>query len=249
MENSKIEPARAKTQGYFRAKCPSGHLYPCPKVRSFRPWGIKAIIFDLGNVLIDFDHHVAAKKLSKLTNKTGEEIYNLFFDSPVTHDFESGKISPEDFFSKVKATLNLSMSYDQFVPVWNEIFFFSEKNLQVFNIANELKKRYRIALLSNINILHFEYIKETFPVLEAFHDIVVSFEVHLIKPEPAIYKRTLEILSASADETFYTDDRKELVESAGTLGINSFQFIGVEDLKNDLKACGINVGNSKYERQ
>jgi FMN phosphatase YigB (HAD superfamily) len=40
---------------------------------------IRAVIFDLGNVLIDFDHRIAAKKLSKLTDKTGEEIYNLFF--------------------------------------------------------------------------------------------------------------------------------------------------------------------------
>ena len=247
MENSKIEPARAKTQGYFKTKCPSGHLYPCPKVRSFRPRGIKAIIFDLGNVLIDFDHRIAAKKLSKLTDKTGEEIYNLFFDSPATHDFESGKISPESFFSKVKATLNLNMSYNEFVPVWNEIFFFSEKNLQVFNIASELKKRYRMALLSNINVLHFEYIKETFPVLEAFHNIVVSFEAHSIKPEPEIYGKTLDILGTSAEETFYTDDRKELVESAVALGIKSFQFIGALDLKNDLKSCGINLGELGYE--
>ena len=208
---------------------------------------IKAVIFDLGNVLIDFDHRIAAKKLSKLTNKTGEEIYSLFFDSPVTHDFESGKISPQDFFSKVKATLDLNMSYEQFVPVWNEIFFFSEKNSQVFNIATELKKRYRMALLSNINVLHFGYIKETFPVLEAFHDIVASYEVRLIKPQPQIYEKTLDILGAHAEETFYTDDRIELVESAGALGIKSFQFIGAEDLKNDLKSCGINLGGFGYE--
>ncbi len=57
---------------------------------------VKGIIFDLGNVLVDFDHRVAAEKLSKFTTRTGKEIYGLFFDSELTGQFEEGKISAQD---------------------------------------------------------------------------------------------------------------------------------------------------------
>jgi FMN phosphatase YigB (HAD superfamily) len=202
---------------------------------------IKGIIFDLGNVLLDFDHTIAANRLSGFTDKDRQQIYNLFFDSELTHLFEDGKISPSQFFSQVKEILNLRLGYDEFVPIWNEIFFFSEKNLQVYNLASGLKGKYQITLLSNINVLHFEYIKKTFPILDAFHNIITSFETGFSKPSPAIYKKALQVLGAEAQNVFYTDDRAELVESARQLGIQGFVFKSPDQLKKDLQGLGINV--------
>lgn len=201
---------------------------------------IEAVIFDLGNVLIDFDHRIAAKKIAEFTGKTGEEIYNLFFDSQLTRSFEEGKISPRQFFSGVKEILGVSIDYDEFSAVWNGIFFFSQKNLGVYNIARSLKKRYRIALLSNINALHLEYVRKTFPVFDAFDYFIASCEVGSCKPDPDIYQKALEVLKAEPQNVFYTDDRIELVESANRLGIKGFVFRGVEQLKSDLLASGIN---------
>src|SRR4030042_11370 len=116
---------------------------------------IEAIIFDLGNVLIDFDHTIAAKKISAFTDKNPQEIFDLFFDSPLTGLFEEGKISPQEFFSEVKKTLNFKLDYAAFLPIWNEIFFLTEKNHAVYALAKTLRDRYKTALLSNINVLHF----------------------------------------------------------------------------------------------
>jgi len=201
---------------------------------------IKAIIIDLGNVLVDFNHRAAAEKLSKFTDKTGEYIYDLFFDSELTGNFEEARISPSDFFSAVKKALNLKIDYDQFVPIWNEIFFFSEKNLQVYNLALKVKDRYKIAILSNINILHLEYVKKTFPVLGAFQ-IFASCDLKLKKPQGPIYQLALKLLGVSPAEAFYTDDRPELVESAKILGIKSFIFSGPQRLKKDFLEAGINI--------
>lgn len=200
---------------------------------------IKAIIFDLGNVLINFDHRIAAERIAKFTDKTPEEIFGLFFDSALTGLFEEGKISPRDFFLKVKEMLNLKIDFDAFVPIWDEIFFFTEANLNVYNLAQKLKNSYRVMLLSNINILHFEYLKKTFPVFDAFHNIATSFELGLRKPDPLIYQKVLTILEARPQEAFYTDDRPELIEAAKGLGIRSFVFSGIEQLKEDLKKCSI----------
>jgi len=201
---------------------------------------IKGIIFDLGNVILDFDHRIAAAKIAKFTDMSGEDIYNLFFDSPATGLFEEGKISPEDFFKIVKESLDLKLNFEEFVPIWDEIFFFSEKNLAAYNIARALKNNYRVALLSNINFLHLEYIKKTFPILDAFHDILTSCELRLRKPDARIYMKALEVLGTGAEETFYTDDRPELVDGAKKLGINSFVFRSAGELKNNLAKLNIN---------
>src|SRR4030042_6411170 len=96
---------------------------------------ISAIIFDLGKVLVDFDHAIAAKRISAFTTKDPQEIFSLFFDSKLTGLFEEGKISPRDFFSGVQNMLNLEIGYEEFLPIWNEIFFLTEKNQAVYNLA------------------------------------------------------------------------------------------------------------------
>lgn len=202
---------------------------------------IQAVIFDLGNVLIDFDHTTAAKKIANFCDKTPQEIFNLFFDSQLTALFEEGKISPLDFFSEVKTMLKLKLDYQGFLPVWNEIFFLTEKNHAVYHLAKSLKAKYKIALLSNVNILHFDYVKEKFPIWDAFHHIITSYEIGFRKPHPQIYQHTLDALKTPAQNTFYTDDRADLIEQASLLGINSFTFQGVSGLKQALRRCGVAI--------
>ncbi|MDD4939326.1 MAG: HAD hydrolase-like protein [Candidatus Omnitrophica bacterium] len=203
--------------------------------------GIKALIFDLGNVLVDFDHMIAAKRAAAFTDKTPRQIYDMFFDSRLTAVFEEGKITPEDFFFEIKKALDLRLDYAGFCPIWNEIFFLSERNRQVHSLAKVLKARYKIALLSNINIMHFEYLKKNFPIFDAFHNIITSFESGHRKPDLEIYEQALGLLGAAPEEAFYTDDRPELVGRAREYGISGFVFTGVERLKNDLLEKGVEI--------
>ena len=201
--------------------------------------GIKAVIFDLGRVLIDFDHWISAKKLSSLTRKSPQELYDLFFDSRLVQSFEEGKIPAQDFFREVKDALDLKIGFEEFVPLWSEIFFLSEENQKVYQLAKQLRRRYIVALLSNVNVLHLDYIKKNFPVWDAFHHVFASCELGFIKPHPEIYRKALEGLGIKPAEAFYVDDRKELVLEAKKLGIRGFVFQGVAQLKKDLASCGI----------
>ncbi len=205
------------------------------------PEVIKVVLFDLGNVLVDFDFNLAAKRIVHFCAKSPEQIFDLLFDSPPTALFESGKIEPLDFFTKVKETLGLSLSYEAFVPIWNEIFFLSAKNRAVYSLVNRLSQNYKTALISNINILHYQYLKERFPVFNVFGQIFLSYELGLAKPDPRIYEKALGSLGALAEEVFYTDDRPELVESARALGIKSFVFSGERQLENDLLSAGVKI--------
>jgi len=201
--------------------------------------GIKAVIFDLGNVLIDFDYGRAAARIFKFTRKTPEELLRFFFESDIPPLFEAGGISPQDFFLKVKEEIGLDLGFEDFVPIWNEIFFLSEKNDRVNEIARNLKGRYKLAFLSNINILHLDYIRSKFAsIVSEFDYPLSSCELGFIKPQEEIYKKALAVLGVSAGEAFYTDDRRELVEGARRLGIKGFVFNGPEQLKEDLAGSG-----------
>jgi glucose-1-phosphatase len=201
--------------------------------------GIKVLLFDLGRVLVDFDHLRAARRIADFCAKTPRQIYDLFFESPATIDFEAGRISPEDFYLKVKEMLDLKLSYASFEPIWNDIFFLSAKNRAVFGLVNTLRQRYQTAMLSNINLLHYEYLKKNFPVFEAFDRVFLSFQLGLIKPDKQIYALVAQKLGIEPHEIFYTDDRPELVESAKSLGFAGSVFTDFNQLIRDLNEAGI----------
>jgi len=202
---------------------------------------IKAVIFDLGNVLVDFDHMIAARKISALCARSADEIYELFFDSEVCGLFEEGKILPQDFFVRIKQMLGLEIGYAEFIRIWDDIFFLTEKNHDVYSLAKQLKVILKTALLSNINILHFEYLKEKFSVFDVFNYIITSYEVRCRKPCARIYQRAIELLAVPAENIFYTDDRRELIEGARAVGIRGYQFRGIKQLMDDLSSEGVNI--------
>ena len=200
---------------------------------------IKVILFDLGRVLVDFDHSRSAARIAAFCSMTPRQIYDLFFESRVTKDFEAGKITPEDFYLQVKQMLGLELGYASFEPIWNDIFFLSAQNRLVFGLVNNLRANYKTALLSNINILHYKYLKKNFPVFGAFDRIFLSFQLGLIKPDKEIYNLVARDLGVRPPEIFYTDDRGELVESAISLGMRGCVFTNFGQLISDLEKSGI----------
>lgn len=203
---------------------------------------IKGFIFDLGNVLINFNHNIAVSRIAPLAkNFNLEAAYQLFFDSNFTRAFEEGKIMPFEFYMQIKKILQCDIPYDDFVKIWNEIFYFSEENAFILAMAQELKRDFPILVLSNINKLHYDYLKEKFPFVFDFTYKILSFEINLIKPDTAIYKRALSFLGTKPDETIYIDDRRDLIEAASKLGIHSIHFKNTKDLFDELTILGIEL--------
>ncbi len=200
---------------------------------------IKVILLDLGNVLVDFDLGPAIKRISGFCSKDPGTIFKLFLDSGITNSFEKGELSAKEFYKKTKDTLELRLGYESFVPIWNEVFFFSSKNRAVYHIANRLKNNYRIALLSNTNALHYKYIKDSFPVFNIFDKVFLSFEMGAVKPDKIIYQKVIKALGVLPENIFYTDDRAELVSSACALGVKGFIFTSAKQLIKDLSSLDI----------
>lgn len=196
---------------------------------------IRAVIFDLGNVLVNFDHRRAAERICAFTDKTPGEIYDLFFDSEITGLFEEGAVAPESFYQKVRELLASDISYESFRPIWNEIFFLSDDNREVVSIARQLRDSHQVCVLSNINALHLEYIRNNFTFLAEFHRVFASCELKLRKPDPRIYRRVAETLGVSLQQCFYADDRPELVSAARSLGMQAYVYRTPQQLRVDLQ--------------
>lgn len=199
----------------------------------------KLILVDLGNVLINFNHWIAANKFLKFSSRSLDDIYHLLFDSPFTKSFEEGSIKSEDFFLNIKEELNLTLDYHRFLPIWNEIFYLTSDNVELCQLIRNLKERFKIILISNINQLHFEYLKENFKIFDPFDKLILSYEVGVRKPHPKIYQAALDAFSISAQQAFYIDDRLDLIEEASKLSLRGTQFKSFESLKGSLEQAGI----------
>ena len=141
---------------------------------------IKAIIFDLGRVIVPFDFRRGYARMEALCGIPAAEIPGRIAPTGLVRRFESGQIEPRDFVAQLSAHLNLNASYEDFCEIWSSVFL--PETLIPEDLLRSLGRRYRLILLSNTNAIHFEMIRAHYPLLRHFHSFVLSYEVGAINP-------------------------------------------------------------------
>ncbi len=197
---------------------------------------IRAFFFDLGNVLIRFNHMEAARKITASTRISPEEFYQFLLESPLVIAHDEGKVSIREFYEGLKVQMGFSLTFDSFLSVWNEIF---EADPGIEALVRRLLRDYPCFLISNTNRSHFEFIRERFRIIDEMSGWALSYEVGRLKPDPAIYRRALELAQVPAAEVFYVDDRSDLIEAGRQLGFQTHRFEGIEPLQAELEKRGI----------
>jgi putative hydrolase of the HAD superfamily len=200
---------------------------------------LKTIIFDLGNVIIPFDFRRGYAAMVPHTTVPPAEIPERIRETGWVPELESGRIEPRDFVERINVLLGSSLSYEAFREIWSSIFL--PDTLIPIELVRELKKRYRMLVLSNTNAIHIEMVSDVYPILHEFDHLVLSHEVRAMKPEPAIYASALANAQARPEECFFTDDILAYVEGARAMGIQAEQFLGYEKLLGDLRFRGVDV--------
>ena len=198
---------------------------------------IKAIIFDLGRVIVPFDFNRGYEKISVLCGVPASQISALISPTRLVQQFECGQLEPRAFVSQLSAHLKMEPTYEEFCEIWSSIFL--PHTLVREKLLEGLAKNYRLVLLSNTNAIHFEMIRENYPLLRHFHSFVLSYEVGAMKPDPLIYRRAVEEARCLPEECFFTDDIAEYVEGAKRQGIDAVQFESGEQIESELRARGV----------
>ncbi|NWF94248.1 MAG: HAD family phosphatase [Syntrophaceae bacterium] len=200
---------------------------------------IEVILFDLGNVILPFNHYQIAEKLSRHSQKeefqNPDKIFSFLFDFErgAVNGYEVGKVSSIQFFQSLKESLHLSLSFEDFLPIWNDIFW---EDAGVSEIIRSLKGRKRLGLISNTNPLHFDYILTKFPIVKAFDQWILSHEVGFKKPAIEIFQKAIEWASVSPEKIVLIDDIRRHVEVAISLGMQGIHFTSAEQLKKELQS-------------
>jgi FMN phosphatase YigB (HAD superfamily) len=193
---------------------------------------IRAVIFDLGKVLIPFDFQRGYERLQPLCGFSAEEVRRRIGNTGLVPQFESGQMGSREFVSKLGEALGVSFDYPHFCEMWSSIFL--RDTLVPEWLVVGLKKRHTLVLLSNTNEIHFDMLERHYPILAHFENRVLSHQVGAMKPSAIIYRKAVELAGCRPEECFFTDDVPEYVEGARTFGIDAVQFLSTAQLQEEL---------------
>ena len=198
---------------------------------------IEVILYDLGNVILPFSHFQIAEKLSRFSQRDEfQEPKRLFsylfdFENGAINGYEIGKVSSLEFFQFLKESLQLTLRFEEFVSIWDDIF---SENEEVSKIILSQKGKWKLGLVSNTNPLHFDYVLKKFPILYIFDKWILSHEIGFKKPAIEIFQRAIEWASVNPEKILFIDDMKTHVEVAISLGMQGIHFISAQQLKEEL---------------
>ncbi len=208
---------------------------------SFYAWkgyceGMKrTFFFDLGNVLIFFDHQKMCRQVAELSGLEMEHVQSIMHEYGDL--YERGHVDSKTLHEVICARAQRSLPFEALMDAVGDIF---EPNPPVISIAMQLKEKgHRLFLLSNTCEAHFDFAKEQFPFLLEFDGHVLSYEVGACKPEKEIYEKALEIAGCEKKECFYTDDMVPYIEMARSLQIDAEPYTNPQALTQHLHARGI----------
>jgi epoxide hydrolase-like predicted phosphatase len=194
---------------------------------------IRAVIFDLGGVLVRTEDRTSRRDLAERLGLTYDELSALVFDSQSAHQAMKGEITTEEHWEQVRKTLGLSK--EQYPQVPMEFWGGDKLDESLVNYLRELRPRYKTALLSNAWDDLRQMIEDIWKFADAFDQIVISAEVGLVKPERPIYEKVLSDLEVKPAEAVFVDDFPENVAGAEAVGLAAIRFTSPDQVLRDLE--------------
>lgn len=191
------------------------------------------IVFDLGNVLLDFPWNDYLKSL-----EADEQICRLIdkkLTQPMWRQFDLG----------IKSTEELLEMFGNAIPEHKELVKYYVANvaecIRPFDYADDWlyemrKKGFRLYYLSNWSKLWFDIAKKNhaMDILDMFDGGIFSYKVHLAKPDFNIYKLLVDKYDLDVRRTIYIDDLQTNVDTANEIGMKGMLFKGYDKTHTEL---------------
>ncbi|MFQ6003393.1 MAG: HAD family hydrolase [Candidatus Zixiibacteriota bacterium] len=201
---------------------------------------IKAIIFDLGGVLMtDVPLKQIAGELSKNSPLSEQEIHALLY--PTQHwDFLTlGKITEDEYWDNFLKASKISEKLKKGLKKKVRSSLYPLEHAP--RLVKLLKNHYKLAILSNHAKEWSEYMKQKFDLFQSFDQMIFSCDVGFRKPDPRIYETALNKLKCDPEECILIDDKKRNTDAAEKLGIKGIIFEGSLKLLEDLSKLNVKI--------
>jgi len=176
----------------------------------------RALIFDLGKVLLDFDYGIAIRQLGPRCRMNLEALHRTLSQGPLLLEYESGRRSTPEFFAEVQRLTGYAGTIEEFRHVFGDIFTPIEPMVRLHGEAHA--RGVPTYLFSNTNELAITFVRARFPFMRQFDGQILSYEVKAMKPEPPMYELAERMSGFRGPELFYVDDRAENVEAGWQRG-------------------------------
>ncbi|GHU61949.1 hydrolase [Bacteroidia bacterium] len=196
---------------------------------------IENILFDLGNVIINIDAELTKKAFINLGFTNFSDFYTLFSQVDVFNKFDTGKCEPSDFRDAIRRISPVALTDAQIDKAWCAMLLnFPDENIA---LLKNLRKRYKLYLLSNTNKIHIDYYYQYLqkekgdPLIPSLFDqVFYSHEIGYRKPDAAAFEYVLKAANISAENTLFIDDLLPNVEAARKVGLEAYHLAGGEKL-------------------
>ena len=195
---------------------------------------IRNIVFDLGGVLVDLDFKAAINGLQKAGFANVKEQLQAFDCEGIFQKFELGEMTADEFRSAIRENSTVSLTDEEVDGLWNAMLL--EVPREKLELILHLRGKYMVYLLSNTNSIHWDYVCKNafnyrgFRVDDYFEETFLSYEMHLAKPDKAIFEKVLEEANLLPEETLFIDDSEANCQAAEELGIHTHHYHIGDDL-------------------
>lgn len=200
---------------------------------------IKAIIFDVGGVLIRTADRSSRRRLEERLGLAEWESEKIVFNSETGRMAQRGEVTNEALWQSVAD--HLSLADEELKQFKREFWGGDVLDTEMVDLIRQLKTHYKTAIISNATDSLRKTLQTSHPIAEAFDLIVVSAEEKVMKPHPDIYLRTLDRLGVEAAESIFIDDFAENIDAARSLDMNAIHFNPSVDLAAELQKFGVEI--------
>lgn len=184
---------------------------------------IKNIVFDLGGVIMTLDPAEALRRFKALGLSDAERYLDAYTQSGIFGNLEEGKITAEDFRSKLSSLTGHELTFDECKYAW--LGYRKDVPQRNLDLLKELRaKGYRLILLSNTNpfmmdwALSSDFDGKGSSLNDYFDALYLSYRLGIMKPVPDFFRQVLDNENILPEETLFVDDGPRNVEAAGKLG-------------------------------
>ena len=195
---------------------------------------IKNIVFDLGGVLVDLDFKAAINGLQQAGFANVKEQLQSFDREGIFQKFELGEMTAEEFRTAIRENSTVTLTDEEIDALWNAMLL--EIPREKLELILDLRGKYMVYLLSNTNSIHWDYVCKNafnyrgFRVNDYFEETFLSYEMHLAKPDKAIFEKVLQDANLLAEETLFIDDSEANCKAAEEVGIHAHHYHIGDDL-------------------
>jgi putative hydrolase of the HAD superfamily len=201
--------------------------------------GVKFCYFDLGNVLLKFDHRLACRQWSELTGVPADRIWDVVFAGGLNERLDAGTLDTRGFYDLFCDEFDVQPDYAKFCHAGSAIF---EVNYSMSTVLAHLAAAgHRLGVLSNTSELHYDYFADGryWFLPGPFEHLVLSCREKLMKPDPRIYLHAAKLAGVGPAEMFYVDDIAKNVTGALEAGVDAVLYTTTPAFVADLRKRNI----------